>query len=64
MEWPPKSPDLNPIESLWKVVKVAVAKKNPRNKEELRHEIKTVQYESMPSRCEAVIKNNGYATKY
>lgn len=75
MEWPAQSPDLNPIENLWKDVKNTVGQKKVRNKEELWQEIlkawKAIPVErcqnlinSMPRRCEAVLKNNGHATKY
>ena len=75
MEWPAQSPDLNPIEHLWGDVKKIIFEKNPRNNNELWeiaqqawHNISTdrcrnlVDY--MDRRCKAVIKNNGYSTKY
>ncbi|MBN3303506.1 IRPL1 protein, partial [Amia calva] len=35
LEWPSQSPDLNPIENLWRELKVRVAKRQPRNLNDL-----------------------------
>ncbi len=35
LEWPSQSPDLNPIENLWRKLKVRVAKRQPRNLNDL-----------------------------
>ena len=34
LEWPSKSPDLNPIDHLWKDLKIAVQKRSPSNLKE------------------------------
>jgi transposase len=75
VDWPSNSPDLNPIENIWAVVKRSVEKKSPRNLEELEeifrdewgklntnHVNKFVS--SMKSRCEAVIAADGEHIKY
>ena len=75
IDHPPHSPDLNPIEEVWEILKREVDKKHASNVEELKLAIedcwndldpaylKTLVF-SMHSRCEAVIANNGYKIGY
>lgn len=75
LDWPPYSPDLNPIENLWYQVKKKVAAKRTSNVDQLweafteawnqiTDETCTKLVASMPKRCKAVITAKGHATKY
>lgn len=75
LDWPPQSPDLNPIEHLWAKLKISVGKRNPTKKQDLyrvlKEEWEKINKEdclrlvnSMPKRIHEVIKANGMMTKY
>ena len=84
MEWPPYSPDLNPIENLWKLLKEQIIKLHPELSElpknnynyqklcdaavEAWEAFEDSMLEklslSMKRRLEAVIRANGWYTKY
>jgi transposase len=77
LEWPGNSPDLNPIENIWGLVKRQLATMTITNKQQLHQELqkfwcqdsKIQQHirksiDSMPRRIEAVIKAKGGHTKY
>ncbi len=73
LDWPANSPDLNPIENLWDIVKRKMRKKRPKNADELKATVKEAWASippqqchklitSMPHRIEAVIKAKGAPT--
>ncbi len=75
LEWPSQSPDLNPIENLWSYMDRQMKDRNPQNEtqlfaiikecwESLSTDLLSSLVESMPRRCEAVIKSKGMPTKY
>jgi len=77
LEWPSQSPDLNPIEHLWRHLKMELAKfeAEPRTIDELWDRVEKTWYgisvdvclnliDSMPARVSAVLKARGGYTRY
>ena len=75
MKWPANSPDLNPIENVWRLLKYRVGKRFPKTDEEVRQYVREEwdklelqdfhkYIASMPERCKAVIAVNGGHTKW
>ncbi len=75
LEWPSQSPDLNPIEHLWRDLKMAVHQRLPSNLTELERICKEEWQRIPKSRCEklvasfpkrlmAVLYQKGASTKY
>ena len=78
MEWPPNSPDLNPIENMWSLLKRRLNDYDsaPKGMEDLNERVSHVWYnkikpeecqkciESMPKRIHACLKAKGKWTKY
>jgi len=75
MDWPSNSPDLNPIENLWAIVKRNVEKRRPKNLSELEsflgeewdnipNSLLISLVDSMSRRCNEVIEKNGERISY
>ncbi len=75
LNWPANSPDLNPIENLWGIVRRKMRYARPNNAEELKATIRATWalitpeqchrlINSMPRRIAAVIQAKGAPTKY
>jgi transposase len=75
LDFPPYSPDLNPIENLWSILKGRIEKRLARTTDEIERVLKeewealdkellTSLAHSMPTRCAAVIANHGHKAPY
>jgi len=75
IDFPPYSPDLNPIENLWGILKARVESRLARTTNEVERVLKeewealdkqllTSLAHSMPTRCAAVVANHGHKAPY
>ena len=59
MNWPPQSPDLNPIENLWKTLGVNVMARNPINTEDLWMKLQEEWAKVTVEDCQRLIRSCG-----
>ena len=76
LQWPSQSPDLNPIEHAFHLLKTRLKAERPTNKQQLkvaavkawqsisREETQNLSFENMGSRLQAVIDCKGFSSKY
>ena len=77
MGWPPSSPDLNPIEKIWRWMKNRISQMEPfpTTIEDLKAAVQALwdemdptmwikEIEKQPAKLQAVLDAKGYATKY
>ena len=75
LDWPPRSPDANPIENLWHQLKTSVSAAQPKTSDELWAALQTAWesipqenvkklVESLPRQVQAIAKAKGGSTKY
>lgn len=76
LDWPGNSPDLNPIENLWELLKRRLAKRSPKNLQDVRYWLTHIWCQeiskelclnlvnSMPRRIRDVLRRRGQPTKY
>lgn len=75
MDWPPQSPDLNPIEQIWELLDSSIHKMARSSKDSvwnslqeawdnISNEVLQSYIFTMPERCQAVINARGGHTRY
>jgi len=75
LDWPARSPDINPMENIWAILKKQVSKRNPETIEELEHathlecqdfspQIVYTLFCSIHNRIKLLIEGEGVALSY
>ncbi len=61
LDWPANSPDLNPIENLWGIVKRKMRDIRPNNEDDLKAAIKATWASIPPQQCHKLITGSNYS---
>ena len=57
MDWPPQSPDINPIENLWGDLKMLVRRHQPTSKAQLKAVLQDEWQRIVPERCQNLVNS-------
>ena len=55
MEWHPQSPDINPMEHVWGILKNTISKRNPSSKHTLKQYLLEEWEKITPLRCQRLV---------
>ena len=57
LDWPAQSPDMSPIETMWRIIKAAASERKSRNTQELRRFVVDEWNHITPEQCKPIVDN-------